>query len=81
MAGPESMRGRELERVERNLFLAAGPVGVRGREELRAFLSFGCWNCGYERGRELLTILVAFKRVERRKDDEALCWSILILNN
>ena len=35
------MRGRELERVERSVLLAFGPVGVRGREELRAFLSFG----------------------------------------
>ena len=41
MAGPESIRGRELERVERSFLLAAGPIGVRGREKLRAFLSFG----------------------------------------
>ena len=41
MAGPESIRGRELERVERSVLLAAGPIGVRGREKLRAFLSFG----------------------------------------
>ena len=40
MAGPESMRGRELERVERSFLLAAGLVGVKGRGELRVFFFF-----------------------------------------
>ena len=35
------MRGRELEKAERSFLLTAGPVGVRGRGELRVFLSFG----------------------------------------
>ena len=60
MAGPESMRGKELERVERSFLLAAGPVGVRGREELRAFLSFSVGPVGMK-GRKFLTILIALK--------------------
>ena len=60
MTGPESMRGRELERVERSFLLAARPIGVRGREELRAFLSFGVGPMGMK-GRKFLTILIALK--------------------
>ena len=37
VAGLESMRGRELERVKRRFLLAARPVGVKGRKDLRAF--------------------------------------------
>ena len=54
------MRGKELERVERSFLLAAGPVGVRGREELRAFLSFSVGPVGMK-GRKFLTILIALK--------------------
>ena len=55
MAGPESMRGRELERVERRFLLAAGLVGVKGRGELRVFFFFfffffRCFTRGYEKG-------------------------------
>ena len=32
VARPKSMRGRELERLERNFLLAAGLVGVEGRK-------------------------------------------------
>ena len=54
------MRGRELEKVERSFILAAGPVGVRGRGELRAFLSFGVGPTNMK-GRVFFTILVALK--------------------
>ena len=56
MAGPESMRGSELERVERRFLLAAGLVGVKGRGELRVFFFFfffflfWCFTRGYEKG-------------------------------
>ena len=40
--------------------VVAGPVGVRGKEELRAFLSFGVGPVGMK-GRVFLTILVALK--------------------
>ena len=53
MTGPESMRGRELERVERSFLLAAGLVGVKGRGELRVFFFFflfWCFTRGYEKG-------------------------------
>ena len=60
MVGPESMRGRELEKVERSFLLAAGPVGVRGRGELRAFLSFGVGPTNMK-GRVFFTIPVALK--------------------
>ena len=44
--------------MKETFFLAAGPIGVRGGEELRAFLSFGVGLVGM-RGREFLFVLVA----------------------
>ena len=68
------MRGRELERVERSFLLAARPIGVRGREVLRAFLSFGVGPMGMK-GRKFLTILVALKG--RKKNEMSLIFLLM----
>ena len=60
------MIGRELEKVERSFLLVAGPVGVRGRGELRVFLSFGVGLVGM-RGREFLIVLVALRKSKKRR--------------
>ena len=54
MAGPKSIRGRELERTERSFLLVAGLVGVKGRGELRVFFLFGVLPVGMRKWRELL---------------------------
>ena len=48
-----------LEDLKENL-VAAGPIGVRGRGELKAFLSFGVGPMGMK-GKVFLSILVALK--------------------
>ena len=47
-------------------FLAAGPVGVRGREELRAFVSFGVGPVGMKEGESFLSPLVSLTKSKKR---------------
>ena len=47
-------------------FLAAGPVGVRGREELRAFVSFGVGPVGMKEGGSCLSLLVSLRKSKKR---------------
>jgi len=54
-----------LRRIEINFLVVAGPVGVRGREELRVFLSFDVGPMGIK-GKEFLNCSSCFERVERR---------------
>ena len=49
---------QELKKNWKKLLVVAGPVGVRGRGELRVFISFGVGPMDM-RGRELLIVLVA----------------------
>ena len=46
-------------------FLAVGPIGVKGRGELRVFISFGVGPVGM-RGREFLSLLVSLRKSKRR---------------
>ena len=46
--------------------VAAGPVGVRGREELRAFISFGVRPVGMKEGESFLSLLVALRKSKKR---------------
>ena len=57
---------QELKKNWKKLLVVAGPVGVRGRGELRVFISFGVGPMDM-RGRELLIVLVAW---ESQKRDE-----------
>ena len=78
MAGPESIRGRELERVERSFLLAAGLVGVKGRGELRVFFFFfffGVLPVGMRKGRELLEFSASWRECE-----EEIRWSLVFLS-
>ena len=47
------------------LLVAVGPVVVRGRGELRVFLSFGVGPVGMKR-REFLIVLVALRKSKKR---------------
>ena len=51
--------------MKENFFLAAGPVGVRGREELRAFLSFGVEPMGMKEGESFLSLLVSLRKSKK----------------
>ena len=57
-----------LEKNWKKLLVAARPVGVRGRGELRVFISFGVGPMGM-RGTEFLIVLVAW---ESQRRDEVL---------
>ena len=46
-------------------FHATGPVGVRGREELGAFLSFGVGPVGMKEGESFLSLLVIWESQRR----------------
>ena len=76
MAGPESIRGRELERVERSFLLAAGLVGVKGRGELRVFFFFfDVLPVGMRKGRELLEFSASLRECEKE-----IRWSLVFLS-
>ena len=47
--------------MKETFFLAAGPVGMRGREVLRAFLYFGVGPVGMKKGESFLSLLVALR--------------------
>ena len=55
-----------LEKNWKKLLVAARPVGVRGRGELRVFLFFGVGFVGM-RGREFLMVLVALRKSKKRR--------------
>ena len=55
-----------LEKNWKKLLVAARPVGVRGRGELRVFLFFGV-GCVGMRGREFLMVLVALRKSKKRR--------------
>ena len=59
---------QKLEKNWKKPLVAVGPVGVRGRGELRVFLSFGVGPMCM-RGREFLFVLVAW---ESQRRDEVL---------
>ena len=52
--------------MKETFFLTIGPVGVRGREELRAFLSFGVGPVGIKEGESFLSLLVALRKSKKR---------------
>ena len=56
---------QEIEKNWKKLLVAVGPVGVRGRGELRVFLSFGVGLVDM-RGREFLIVLVALRKSKKR---------------
>ena len=69
MARPKSMRGRELERVERSFLLAAGLRCERERR-VESFISFWCFTRGMRKGRELLESSF-FEEVRKRNKMES----------
>ena len=56
---------RAWEELKETL-VAAGSVGVRGREELRAFISFGVGPVGMKEGESFLSLLVALRKSKKR---------------
>ena len=56
---------QELKKNWKKLLIAAGPVGVSGREELRFFLSFDVGPMGIK-AREFLIDLVALRESKKR---------------
>ena len=50
--------------MKETFFLAARPVGVGGREKLRAFLSFGVGLVGMKEGESFLSLLVSLRKLE-----------------
>ena len=52
--------------MKETFFLATGPVSVRGREELRGFLSFGVGPVGMKEGESFLSLLVTLRKSKKR---------------
>jgi len=52
--------------LKETFFLVAGLIGVRGREELRDFLSFGVRPVGMKEGESFLSLLVALRKSKKR---------------
>ena len=46
--------------------VATGLVGVRGREELRAFISFGVGPVGMKEAENFLSLLVSWRKSKKR---------------
>ena len=56
-----------MRRMKETFFLAAGLVGVRGREKLRVFPFFWCWTVGMKEGESFLSLLLSLRKSKRDK--------------